>query len=72
MVRYMENCGRGSVQAIAARFRQRRWLLPLHSVDFVDGRFIPEAVIDRSGVVRPPGRSTLSAFGGQPVEFLIR
>jgi hypothetical protein len=52
MVCYVENCGRVLLTAVAVRFRRRRWLLSLHSVDFVDGRFIPIRDIAESGIIR--------------------
>jgi hypothetical protein len=50
MVRYLESCGRASVPTAAVRFARRRLPVSLHSDDFVDGRNIPEAAVDRSGV----------------------
>jgi hypothetical protein len=52
MVRYVQCCGSGLAPAVAVRSERRLSPLTLHSVDFVDGRFIPLAAVDRCGILR--------------------
>ena len=52
-VSFVQSCGRGLAPEVAVHFKARRCRLPPYSVDFVDGRNIPKAVIDGSGFDRP-------------------
>ena len=55
MVRYVENCGRGRVPAVAVTYGGRRRLLSLLCGRSERRRFIPKAAVGRSGFDRLAG-----------------
>ena len=52
-LRWVEGCGRYPSPEVAVQFGRRRGRQPLHSVDFVDGSFIPIRDIAGSEVHKP-------------------
>ena len=68
-VGFLRHSGNGGAPAVPTSCRLLRWRLSLHSVDFVDGRNIPEAVIGRPTVYRLTGAPDHVCYLGQPGRF---